>query len=67
MRETLGTNMRMGDAVNQNGKALGEYMHCVGSLIGGRRTTRTVRGVIEGIISGETLRSGYVAAFSTSV
>lgn len=44
--------------------ALEEFLQCMGSSIGDRRTARTVRGVVEGIIGGETLRCSQIAAFS---
>lgn len=47
-----------------DGHELGEFLQCMGSLIGDRRTARTVRGVVEGIIGGETLRCSQIAAFS---
>ena len=46
---------------------LEEYLQCMGSAIGDRRTARTVRGVVEGIIGGETLRCSRIAAFSPYV
>lgn len=49
------------------GDALREYLQCLEPLMGDRRTARTVRGVIEGIIAGETLRCSHIAAFSPSV
>ena len=53
--------------MNVDEHALGEYLQCVGSAIGDRRTGRTVRGVIEGIIGGETLRCSQIAVFSPYV
>jgi hypothetical protein len=47
--------------------ALAEYLNVLAPLIGDRRTSRTVRGVIEGIIAAESLRCTQIAAFSPSV
>jgi hypothetical protein len=44
--------------------ALTRYLEPFGILIGDRRTARTVRGVIDGIIGSESLRCSQIAAFS---
>ncbi len=46
---------------------LRKYLQCLEPLIGDKRTDWTVKGVIEGIIAGETLRCSHIAAFSPSV
>lgn len=43
---------------------LAEYLKLLEPFIGDRRTARTVRGTIEGIIAGQTLRCTQIAAFS---
>jgi hypothetical protein len=50
--------------MNFDKDALTRYLEPLGALIGDRRTERTVRGVIEGIIGGESLRCSQIAAFS---
>jgi hypothetical protein len=49
------------------GNALAEYLSVLEPLIGDRRTRRTVRGTIEGIIAAESLGCTQIAAFSPSV
>jgi hypothetical protein len=44
--------------------ALRRYLEPFETLIGDRRTGRTVCGVIEGIIGSESLRCSQIAAFS---
>jgi hypothetical protein len=50
-----------------DGNALEEFLKCVGASIGDRRTARTIRGVVEGIIGGESLRCSQIAAFSPHI
>jgi len=40
------------------------FMSAFDTLIGDERTRRTFRGVIQGIISGESLRAAVIARFS---
>lgn len=40
------------------------YLSAFDSLIGDERTRRTFQGVIQGIISGESLRAAVIARFS---
>lgn len=42
------------------------YLSSFDELIGDERTRRTFRGVIEGIIGGESLRAAVIARFSPS-
>lgn len=46
---------------------LAAYLELLEPFIGDRRTARTVRGTIEGIIAGQTLRCTQIAAFSPYV
>lgn len=46
---------------------LGEYLRCMRGLRGDKRTERTVRGVVEGIIASQTLRCSQIVAFSPYV
>lgn len=50
-----------------DGNALEEFLQFVGPSIGDRRTAHTIRGVVEGIIGGESLRCSQIAAFSPHI
>lgn len=41
-----------------------QYLAAYAELIGDKRTAATLRGVIEGIIAGESLRAAVIARFS---
>lgn len=44
--------------------ALATYLKVLSPWIGDKRTVRTVRGTVEGIIASQTLRCTQIAAFS---
>ena len=46
---------------------LAGYLELLEPFIGDKRTARTVRGTIEGIIAGQTLRCTQIAAFSPNI
>ncbi len=45
-------------------QACDQYLEGYDGLIGDQRTGRTFRGVVEGIIAGESLRAARIARFS---
>lgn len=47
-----------------DGNALAAYLKRLEPLIGDRRTGRTVRGIVAGIIASESLKCSQIAAFS---
>jgi hypothetical protein len=47
--------------------ALANYLEVLTPWIGDKRTARTVRGTVEGIIASQTLRCTQIAAFSPYV
>ena len=47
--------------------SLAAYMQVLEPLVGDKRTTNTIRGLVEGIIASQSLRCTQIAAFSPYV
>lgn len=52
------------DLEQQEWESSGTFLSAIDTLIGDERTRRTFQGVIQGIISGESLRAAVIARFS---